>query len=267
MWRCAMAGIDIIFAMFFPCLTSIVCLTHSCYCFIYNSGMPPTKNNKKNPMDDSTLNELGDDTATHKVQAKVVVSSTSGLAIAGSMHSLTGGVCLSLGDQSLGTSVEEINPFFQLDVDTMTVKTMKDELIRLKVELTSSYKKNQLKVLLKDAYMQDLHAIASSHYRQYKGAVYDIKISKPTHIVFRCTKYKAGESGDWTNNKACRKIIQNNDSLSGTKPIKCPGTMIVSFKDGTVSLQKFPQPFHLCGCLTQLRNMDLGHEDYVQHWR
>jgi hypothetical protein len=216
--------------------------------------MPPIKRNKKNPVDHSTLNVLGDDTATHqfhhtvlplsvpggatptltdqkdtnldflmglksdtKVQAKAVVPSTSGLAIAGSMHSLSGGVCHSLGDQSLGTLVEEINPFLNFDVDAMTVKTMKDELHRLKVELTSSYKKDQLKVLLKDAHMNDLHAIASSHYKQYKGAVYDIKISKPTHIVFCCTKYKAGESGAWTNNKACRKIIQNNDSLSGKK--------------------------------------------------
>ncbi len=88
MWRWAMAGIDIIFAIILPCLTSIVCLTHSCYCFIYNSGMPPTKNNKKNPVDHSSLNVLGDDTATHKVQG------------------------LSLGDQSLETLVEEINPFF-----------------------------------------------------------------------------------------------------------------------------------------------------------
>ena len=110
--------------------------------------------------------------------------------------------------------------------------------------------------------MNDLHAIALSHYRQNKGAVYDIKISKPTHIVFHCTKYKAAETSAWTNNKACRKIIQNSDTLSGTKPIKCPGTMIVSFKDGTVTKPKFPEPFHLCGCLTQLRNMDLGPEDY-----
>ena len=224
--------------------------------------MPPTENKKKNLVDHSTLNVLGDDTSTHKVQAKVVVPSTSGLAKSGSMHSLSGSVCHSIDDQFLGTSVEEINPFFQLDVDTMTVKTMREELIRLKVELSSSYKKDQLKELIKDAYMKDLRAIASSHYRKYMGAVYDIKISKPTHIVFRCTKYKAGENGSWTNSKACRKIIQNNDSLSGTKPIMCPGTMIVSFNDGKVSLPKFPQPFHLCGCLTQLRNMDLGHEDY-----
>ena len=52
--------------------------------------MPPTKNNKKNPVDHSSLNVLGDDTATHKVQG------------------------LSLGDQSLETLVEEINPFLNL---------------------------------------------------------------------------------------------------------------------------------------------------------
>ena len=90
-----------------------------------------------------SLMELKSDT---KVQAKVIAPSTSDLAIAGSMHSFSGDVCHSLGDQSLGALVEEINPFFQLDVDTMTVKTMKEELIRLKVELTSSYKKDQLRV-------------------------------------------------------------------------------------------------------------------------
>ncbi len=95
-----------------------------------------------------------------------------------------------------------------------------------------------------------------------KGAVYDIKSSKPNCIVFHCNKYKAGETGTWTNNKACQKIIMNSDTLTGIKPIKCFGTMIVSFKDGTVTTPKFSEPFHLCGCLTQLRNMDLGSEDY-----
>jgi len=40
----------------------------------------------------------------------------------------------------LGTLVEERNPLFQLDVDTRTVKTMKEELVRFKVEFPGSYK-------------------------------------------------------------------------------------------------------------------------------
>jgi hypothetical protein len=95
----------------------------------------------------------------------------------------------------LGTSGEEINPFLQLDVDSMTIKTMNEELTRLKVEYTTSSKKDQLKVLLKEAYLIDLHAIAASYYRQYKGAVYDIKMSKPDYLKLRCTKYKAGKNG------------------------------------------------------------------------
>ena len=175
--------------------------------------------------------ELKSDT---KVHAQVVAPSTTGLAIAGSMRSLSGGVCHSLGDQSLGTSGEEINPFLQLDVDSITIKTMNEELTRLKVEYTTSSKKDQLKVLLKEAYLINLHTIAASYYRQYKGAVYDIKMSKHNYLKLRCTKYKAGKNGIWTNFKAARKIIENSDNLSGTKPIMCPGTMILYFKDGKV---------------------------------
>lgn len=143
----------------------------------------------------------------------------------------------------------------------MTIKTMKEELTRLKVEYTPSSKKDQLKILLKEAYLIDLHTIAASYYRQYKGAVYDIKMSKPDYLKLRCTKYKAGKNGIWTNFKAACKIIENSDNLSGTKPIMCPGTMILYFKDGKVSQPKFEEPFHQCGCLIHLHNMDLGPQD------
>ena len=43
-----------------------------------------------------------------EVHAQVVAPSTTGLAIAGSMYSLSGGVCHSLGDQSLGTLGDEM---------------------------------------------------------------------------------------------------------------------------------------------------------------
>jgi hypothetical protein len=89
---------------------------------------------------------------TTKVHVKFIAPRTTGLVIAGIMHSLSGGVCHSLGDQSLGTSVEEINLFFQLDVDTMAVKIMKEEVVRLKDEFSGSYKNDQLKVLVQDAY-------------------------------------------------------------------------------------------------------------------
>jgi len=128
----------------------------------------------------------------------------------------------------LGTLGEEINPFLQLDIDSMTIKTMTEEFTRLKVEYTTSSKKDQLKVLLKEAYLIDLHTIATSYYRQYKGAVYDIKMSKPDYLKLHCTKYKVGKNDIWTNSKAARKtILENSDNLSGTKPIMCPGTMII----------------------------------------
>ena len=76
------------------------------------------------PTNIDPLMELKSDT---KVHAQVVAPSISGLAIAGSVRSIAGGVCHSLGDQSLGTSGEEINPFLQLDIDSMTIKTMKEE--------------------------------------------------------------------------------------------------------------------------------------------
>ena len=131
----------------------------------------------------------------------------------------------------------------------------------MKVEYTTSSKKDQLKVLLKEAYLIDPHTIAASYYRQYKGAVYDIKMSKPDYLKLRCTKDKAGKNGIWTNFKAACKIIENRDYLSGTKPIMCPGTMILYFKDGKVSQPKFEEPFHQCGCLIHLHNMDLGPQD------
>jgi len=210
------------------------------------------------PTNIDPLMELKSDTEVH---AQVVAPSISGLAIAGSVRSIAGGVCHSLGDQSLGTSGEEINPFLQLDIDSITIKTMKDELTRLKVEYTPSSKKDQLKVLLKEAYLIDPHTIAASYYRQYKGAVYDIKMSKPDYLKLRCTKDKADKNGIWTNFKAARKIIENSDNLFGTKPIMCPGTMILYFKDGKVSQPKFEEPFHQCGCLIHLHNMDLGPQD------
>lgn len=265
-------------------------LIHAVNQFHYNTDMPRHPQKEATPVDDNTSNELEEDSSTHssvlplsvptgggtpstnidplmelksdtEVHAQVVVPSTSGLAIAGSVRSLSGGVCHSLGDQSLGTSGEEINPFLQLDVDSMTIKTMKEELTRLKVEYTPSSKKDQLKILLKEAYLIDLHTIAASYYRQYKGAVYDIKMSKPDYLKLRCTKYKAGKNGIWTNFKAACKIIENSDNLSGTKPIMCPGTMILYFKDGKVSQPKFEEPFHQCGCLIHLHNMDLGPQD------
>ncbi len=80
-----------------------------------------------------------------EVHARVIAPSTTGLAIAGSTYSLSGGVCHSLGDQSLGTLGDEIDPFFQLDVDSLAIMAIKEELDRLEVEYTSA-KKDQLKV-------------------------------------------------------------------------------------------------------------------------
>jgi len=77
-----------------------------------------------------------------------------------------------------------------------------------------------------------------------------------------CTKFKAGENGIWTNHKAAKKIMKNTETLSGTKPIVCSGTLIVYFKDGKVTTPMFPKPFHLCGCLSHLNNMNMGPQDF-----
>jgi hypothetical protein len=107
-----------------------------------------------------------------EVHAQVVAPSTTGLAIAGSMYSLSGGVCHSLGDQSLGTLGDEIDPFFQLDVDSLTIMAIKEELDRLEIEYTSA-KKDELKVQLKAAYPTEHHSKATSYFRKYKGGYHE----------------------------------------------------------------------------------------------
>lgn len=105
-----------------------------------------SKKHRSDGFQDSISQPLIDSNSTTQVQVKVFAHHTSGLAIAGSMHSLPGGVCHSIRDQSLGTLMEDIEPFIQLDVDTITVKTMHEELVRLYVHYAGNKNKDQLKL-------------------------------------------------------------------------------------------------------------------------
>jgi len=147
------------------------------------------------------------------------------------------------------------------DVDSLTIMAIKVELDRLEVEYTSA-KKDQLKVLLKVAYLTEHHNKATSFFRKYKGGHYDKKLLKPDKLIMHCTKFKAGENGIWTNHKAAKNIIKNTETLSGTKPIVYPSILIVYFKDGKVTTPMLPKPFLLCGCLSHLNNMDMGPQDF-----
>jgi hypothetical protein len=41
----------------------------------------------------------------------------------------------------------------------------------------------------------------------------------------------------------------------------CPGKMVVNIVNGTVGLPFFPHPFHLCGNVSNIPNIDLGQHD------
>jgi hypothetical protein len=41
----------------------------------------------------------------------------------------------------------------------------------------------------------------------------------------------------------------------------CPGKMVVNIVNGAVGLPFFPHPFHLCGNVSNILNMDLGQRD------
>ena len=72
----------------------------------------------------------------------------------------------------MGVSADEIDPFFQLDVDSLTIMAIKEELGRLEVEYTS-VKKDQLKVQLKGAYPTEHHNKATFYFRKYKGGYHE----------------------------------------------------------------------------------------------
>ena len=204
-----------------------------------------SKKHRSDGFQDSISQPSIDSNSTTQVQVKVFAHHTSGLAIAGSMHSLPGGVCHSIGDQSLGTLMEDIDPFIQLDVDTITVKTMHEELVRLDVHYTGNKNKDQLNTLLQQAHKKELSKLVSKHYRQYKGAVYDILSCKDDCIIFCCTKYKVGEHGVWMNNKACRKIIKNSGTFTATDQIHCPGKLSVTIINGKLDV-RFSQLHFIC---------------------
>jgi hypothetical protein len=76
--------------------------------------------------------------------ANIIGRPTGGMADAGRKNSPLGGVCCSIGDKSLGTSEEAINPFAFPHVMLMKVKTLKIELSKLKEKgLTVNIKKSK----------------------------------------------------------------------------------------------------------------------------
>jgi len=72
---------------------------------------------------------------------------------------------------------DEIDPFFQLDVDSLTIMAIKEELDRLEVGYTSA-KKDQLKVQLKKAYLTEHHNKPTSGIQEVQGWLLRQKTSK-----------------------------------------------------------------------------------------
>ena len=86
---------------------------------------------------------------------------------------------------------------------------------------------------------------------------------KKSRVTCSCTHYKVTApdvfSNPWTDYKSCKKIIDNHPTLDMKNNCQsCPGKMIVVITNSTVGLLSFPPPFHLCGNVTFIPNMELG---------
>jgi hypothetical protein len=65
------------------------------------------------------------------------------------------------------------------------------------------------------------------------------------------------------NYNTCKKIINNaKNYFTKNDRYNCPGKMVITIIDGNVGCPSFPPPFHLCGNLTNIKNMDLGQRDH-----
>ena len=154
------------------------------------------------------------------------------------------------------------------DVTTMDKSKLKAELNRLLVHINGNPGKDTLQAKLLIAYQDELLNRAGKHYRQYHNCFYRVLHTSKNKlcVTLGCTRYQVFAPGvvesPWTDYKSCQKLIKNNPSLDMTNHFRvCPGKMIVAITNGTVGLPSFPYPFHLCGNVSSIPNMELGQKD------
>ena len=124
------------------------------------------------------------------------------------------------------------------------------------------------------AYNIELIDKVATIYRNYHNCHYRIYQKKKSHVSFACTRYQVIAPGlnelPWADYKSCVRFINkyNEESKLNITQLdiknnsrSCPGKMIVNIVNGTVGLPYFPHPFHLCGNVSSIPNMDLGQQD------
>jgi hypothetical protein len=176
----------------------------------------------------------------------------------------------------INTDTEKKDPFSFPDVMMMDKPTLKSELNHLKVCIVGNPMKANLQEKLLAAYTVELMDKVANFYCNYQNCHYAIlqKSKKKSVVSFQCTRYQVTAPGlgetPWENYKACEKFIdkinkesQKNVQLFDMKnhSRSCPGKKIVLIVNSTVGLPYFPPPFHLCGNVSHIQNMDLGQQD------
>ena len=134
--------------------------------------------------------------------------------------------------------------------------------------------KDILQEILLMAYNIKLLDKVATFYQKYHNCHYRILCKKKSLVSFGCTRYQVIAHGlnelPWTDYKSCVRFINkyNEESNPNIKQLdiknnsrSCPGKMIVEIVNGTVGLPYFPHPFHLCGNVSSIPNMDLGQQD------
>jgi hypothetical protein len=148
------------------------------------------------------------------------------------------------------------------------------QITKLARSLLTKSTKSQEKLLAAHT-KESLDKVANfcSNYQNCHYAILQ-KSKKKSVVSFRCTRYQVTAPGlgetPWTNYKACEKFIDkiNKESKNNVQLLdmknhsrSCPGKMFVHIANVTVGLPHFPPPFHLCGNVSHIRNMDQGQQD------